>query len=317
MSAGLIFALVCALLAIVYGAWQSMRIMRLPEGNERMREIAAAVREGAIAYLWRQYKTIAIVGVVLFLAIGFVPQLGWATAWGFFIGAVLSGASRHHRHEHFGARQRAHGGSRARRPERGAAGGVPRRRDHRPAGGRPRPARRGRLLRAAVCQRARQVEPRARDPSAGGLRLRRLADLDLRATRRRHLHQGRGRRRRPGRQGRGRHSRGRPAQPGGDRRQRRRQRRRLRRHGRRPVRDLRGDDHRHHAARRADGADHHHRRAGLSAGARRLRHHRLDRRHLVRACQARRDQRHARAVSRACGSPASLRSSRSGRSRST
>ena len=73
MSAGLIFALVCAVLAIAYGVWQSMRIMRLPEGNERMREIAAAIREGAIAYLYRQYKTIAIVGVILFLVIGFVP----------------------------------------------------------------------------------------------------------------------------------------------------------------------------------------------------------------------------------------------------
>jgi K(+)-stimulated pyrophosphate-energized sodium pump len=93
MAAGLIFALVCAALAIVYGVWQSTRILRLPEGNERMREISAAVREGAIAYLWRQYKTIAIVGVVLFLVIGFVPALGWATAWGFFLGAVLSGAS--------------------------------------------------------------------------------------------------------------------------------------------------------------------------------------------------------------------------------
>jgi len=92
MSAGLVFALVCALLAIVYGGWQSTRIVRLPDGNDRMREIAAAVREGAIAYLWRQYKTIAMVGIVLFLVIGFVPQLGWATAWGFFIGAVLSGA---------------------------------------------------------------------------------------------------------------------------------------------------------------------------------------------------------------------------------
>jgi K(+)-stimulated pyrophosphate-energized sodium pump len=91
MTGGLIFALACAALAIVYGVWQSARIVRLPDGNERMREIAAAIREGAVAYLWRQYKTIAIVGVVLFLVIGFVPGLGWATAWGFFIGAVLSG----------------------------------------------------------------------------------------------------------------------------------------------------------------------------------------------------------------------------------
>ena len=52
---------------------RSRRILRLPEGNERMREIAAAMREGAIAYLWRQYKTIAMVGVILFLVIGFVP----------------------------------------------------------------------------------------------------------------------------------------------------------------------------------------------------------------------------------------------------
>ena len=47
MNAGLIFALVCALLAIVYGVWQSGSILRLPDGNERMREISAAVREGA------------------------------------------------------------------------------------------------------------------------------------------------------------------------------------------------------------------------------------------------------------------------------
>ncbi|MGH8667729.1 MAG: sodium/proton-translocating pyrophosphatase, partial [Burkholderiales bacterium] len=92
MNSGLVFALVCAALAIVYGVWQIRRILRLPDGNERMREIAAAVREGAIAYLWRQYKTIAVVGVILFLVIGFVPALGWATAWGFFLGAVLSGA---------------------------------------------------------------------------------------------------------------------------------------------------------------------------------------------------------------------------------
>src|SRR5438477_4516467 len=92
MTAGLIFALACAILAIVYGIWQSTRILALPAGNERMQEIAAAVREGAVAYLWRQYTTIAIVGAVLFLIIGFVPQLGWTTAFGFLIGALLSGS---------------------------------------------------------------------------------------------------------------------------------------------------------------------------------------------------------------------------------
>src|SRR4026209_2514211 len=92
MQSGLVFALACAVLAIVYGVWQIRRILRLPDGNPRMREIAAAIREGAIAYLWRQYKTIAMVGVILFLVIGLVPGLGWMPAWGFFLGALLSGA---------------------------------------------------------------------------------------------------------------------------------------------------------------------------------------------------------------------------------
>src|SRR5437868_6894975 len=92
MTAGLSFALGCAILAILYGVWQSTRILRLPAGNERMQEISLAVREGAVAYLRRQYTTIAIVGVVLFLVIGLTPQLGWPTAFGFLIGALLSGA---------------------------------------------------------------------------------------------------------------------------------------------------------------------------------------------------------------------------------
>ena len=93
MSEGLVFALACAVIAILYGAWSIRWILAQPNGNERMREISDAVREGAVAYLKRQYTTIAIVGAILFLVIGLVPQLGWATAWGFFLGALLSGAS--------------------------------------------------------------------------------------------------------------------------------------------------------------------------------------------------------------------------------
>src|SRR2546425_7183156 len=58
-----------------------------------MREIAQAIQTGATAYLNRQYTTIGIVGVILFLVIGLVPGLGWAPAWGFAVGAILSGAT--------------------------------------------------------------------------------------------------------------------------------------------------------------------------------------------------------------------------------
>ncbi len=92
MSASLIFALACAAAAIVYGVVSISWILAKPAGTDRMREIAAAVQEGAKAYLNRQYTTIAVVGVVLFLAIGF-SKIGWPTAIGFALGAILSGAA--------------------------------------------------------------------------------------------------------------------------------------------------------------------------------------------------------------------------------
>ncbi len=91
MNTALLFALVSAALAIAYGMMSVKWILSRPDGNDRMREIAQAIQEGAAAYLNRQYTTIGIVGVVLTIVL--FATLGAPTAIGFVIGATLSGAA--------------------------------------------------------------------------------------------------------------------------------------------------------------------------------------------------------------------------------
>ena len=87
------FALVCAAAAVLYGLYLTYWLLSQPAGNERMREISGAVQEGAAAYLRKQYTTIAVVAIAPILLIGFYNELGWGTAFGFVIGAVLSAAA--------------------------------------------------------------------------------------------------------------------------------------------------------------------------------------------------------------------------------
>jgi len=88
-----LFALICAAAAVLYGLWLTIWLLGRPAGTERMQEISRAVQEGAAAYLRRQYMTIAAVAVVPFLLIGFYHSLGWGTAVGFLVGATFSAAA--------------------------------------------------------------------------------------------------------------------------------------------------------------------------------------------------------------------------------
>ena len=250
---GVVIALVCSGAAVAYGVVTSRWLLSLSPGNQEMQDIStgrAGGRDRVPAppvHDHRRRRRRARdrardrargPGRQRHPGGGRLPDRG-----------ALLRLRRLHRHERLRARERARGGVGAFGRVRGAERGLQGRRDHGSARRGPGAARRGRLLRHPDRNGDRGARRHRRSDRP---RLRRLADLGLRPSGRRDLHEGRRRGRRPRRQDRGRHPRGRPAQPGGDRRQRGRQRRRLRRHGGRPVRDLRGHGCRGDAARRAD-----------------------------------------------------------------
>ncbi|MEZ0496174.1 sodium-translocating pyrophosphatase [Sphingomonas sp. IW22] len=84
-----LIAIGCGIVAVIYGIFTAAQVLRAPPGDARMQDIAAAIQEGARAYLGRQYRTIAIVGLVV--AVILTPTLGWLSTTGFLIGAILSG----------------------------------------------------------------------------------------------------------------------------------------------------------------------------------------------------------------------------------
>jgi K(+)-stimulated pyrophosphate-energized sodium pump len=87
----IVFVIICGLLSLAYGAWAIKSVLAADAGSARMQEIAGYIAEGAQAYLKRQYTTIGVVGVVIFVAVGLL--LGWLVAFGFAIGAILSGVA--------------------------------------------------------------------------------------------------------------------------------------------------------------------------------------------------------------------------------
>jgi K(+)-stimulated pyrophosphate-energized sodium pump len=174
---GVVVALVCAACAVVYGLVTTRSLLALSPGNERMQSISLAVQQGARAYLNRQYTTIAIAGLVLFVALIFIQNI--AVAGGFAIGGLLSGSTGYIG-MNVSVRANARVAEAAKRDgvspalrvafRGGAITGL--------LGGRAGADRRGRLLRRADLVLQRQPQDGGRRPDR--TRLRRLADLGVR-----------------------------------------------------------------------------------------------------------------------------------------
>lgn len=90
MNPFIVFALISSIIAILYGLFLIRVVLKKGTGDAKMQAIAKAIQEGASAYLNRQYKTIGVIAVILFLVIGLVPMLGWMMAFSFIFGAILS-----------------------------------------------------------------------------------------------------------------------------------------------------------------------------------------------------------------------------------
>ncbi len=87
----IVLILIASVLAIVYGLYLVKKVLAMPEGDEKMKEIAGAIQAGAKAFLHRQYKTISLIAIIIFVMLGVTPKLGWGMALGFLVGAFLSG----------------------------------------------------------------------------------------------------------------------------------------------------------------------------------------------------------------------------------
>ena len=140
-----LLGLVGAGVAVAYGIYLTWWLLQQPAGNERMQEISRAVQEGAAAYLKKQYTTIAIVAIVPFILLGVYNKLGWGTAFGFLVGAVLSAAAGFIG-MNVAVRSNSRTAEAARKGLARARRGVPRGLGHGPARRRARPVRRRGLL---------------------------------------------------------------------------------------------------------------------------------------------------------------------------